>query len=120
TGGSTLSNSTTVTPGETYYADFNQPNCDVRIPVVVNYKIAPPEGSNEMDYCSLNALAKIGITDPRKLEDLDICGNNLQWYDSAENPINPASTVLNDGDVYYVTDKINGCESEPLEITTSE
>src|SRR5699024_2062249 len=104
-----------------YYADFGIAGCDVRIPVEINYKVPAPSAPGEMEFCSLSALAKIGITDPKKLEDLDICGNNLQWYDSSKNPINnPGSKKLSDGDIYYVTDEVNGCESAPLKIETTE
>lgn len=45
-------------------------------------------------------------------------GENIKWYTDAAGTI-PASgsTPLNDDDVYYVTQTVNGCESPPVAIT---
>src|SRR5699024_4205491 len=117
TGGTQLAGSTTATPGETYYADLGDPNCSVRIPVTVDYKIAAPVASDEYLFCSKATWAKLGINKEETLSDMDICGVDLQWYYSNMNAIS-ATTKLVDGTTYYVTDKINGCESAPLKIKT--
>lgn len=55
------------------------------------------------------------------LADLIVTGTNLQWYanSSDTNPI-PSSTALVNGTTYYVSQTVNGCESEKLAITVME
>lgn len=55
------------------------------------------------------------------LADLIVIGTNLQWYanSSDTNPI-PSSTALVNGTTYYVSQTVNGCESEKLAITVTE
>lgn len=55
------------------------------------------------------------------LDDLIVTGTNLQWYAniSDTNPI-PSSTALVNGTTYYVSQTVNGCESEKLAITVTE
>src|SRR5699024_10062345 len=114
-GGSLLPLTTVVEPGDTYYIDFDVAGCDVRIPVVIDYAVEAPKGAEEFFYCSEDAWSLIGVTDSETLADIRVDGDNLTWYDDTMSPIsNIGSVVLEDGDVYYVTDTVNGCESEPL------
>lgn len=55
------------------------------------------------------------------LDDLIVTGTNLQWYanSSDTNPI-PLSTALVNGTTYYVSQTVNGCESEKLAVTVTE
>tara|TARA_B110000003_G_scaffold172618_1_gene172213 strand:- start:55298 stop:56980 length:1683 start_codon:yes stop_codon:yes gene_type:complete len=54
------------------------------------------------------------------LDDLIVTGTNLQWYanSSDTNPV-PLSTALVNGTTYYVSQTVNGCESEKLAITVT-
>lgn len=55
------------------------------------------------------------------LADLIVTGTNLQWYanSSDTSPI-PSSTALVNGTTYFVSQTVNGCESEKLAITVTE
>lgn len=55
------------------------------------------------------------------LADLIVTGTNLQWYanSSDTNPI-PSSNALVNETTYYVSQTVNGCESEKLAITVME
>src|SRR5690606_11108740 len=109
----------------TYYAGFNDPTCPDLLPVIIESKVEPPTGSASGEYmfCTSNTwLTVVGKIEPEDtLLDIDVCGMNLKWYDQAMVQItNPGNTVLTDGAVFYVTQTIGGCESEPLEVMVSE
>ena len=54
------------------------------------------------------------------LADLDVTGVNLTWYeDAAGTIVIPDTTLLVDGETYYVSQTINGCESQLLAITVT-
>src|SRR5699024_9737852 len=69
-----------------------------------------PEGEEEQ-------YTQAGFT----LEDLEVKGSNLTWYDDSTlgNTL-PETTSTVDGDSYYVTQTLNGCESDYLEVTVEE
>lgn len=55
------------------------------------------------------------------LADLDVVGTGITWYsDVAGTTEIPSTTVLVDGATYYVSQTLNGCESEILAITVTE
>jgi hypothetical protein len=55
------------------------------------------------------------------LDDLIVTGTNLQWYaNSSDTTPIPSSTALVNGTTYYVSQTVNGCESEKLAITVTE
>ncbi len=57
--------------------------------------------------------------DGATLADVAVSGSNLQWYDAATNGnALPSSTVLVSGS-YYVTQTVNGCESERGQVTVT-
>jgi|LSQX01.2.fsa_nt_gb gliding motility-associated-like protein len=120
-GNNSISGNTIVEGNTTYYAGFNDPNCPDLLPVIIEYKVEPPSGQNEYFFCTGDTYAASGmISFPGDmLSDLTICGQNLKWYDSTMTSL-PSSTFLEDGEIYYVTQTINGCESEPLEVIVEE
>lgn len=64
-----------------------------------------------------NQFSEIGDT----LADLNVIGSNLTWYsDASLSTVIPDSTPTVDGATYYVTQTLNGCESDDLEVTTHE
>ncbi|SHJ28324.1 hypothetical protein SAMN04488096_1411, partial [Mesonia phycicola] len=75
-------------------------------------------------FCTAATWAAAGFTNPTDdLSSVLVCGENLQWYSDAAAtiPVNNISTVsLVNGDVYYVTQTIAGCESEPLAVSLTE
>src|SRR5690606_37484544 len=53
--------------------------------------------------------------------DLVVHGGNLTWYsDAAGTILIPDTTLLVDGDTYYVKQTLNGCDSDLLAITVSK
>lgn len=54
-------------------------------------------------------------TNHPKVSDLQITGQNIKWYDTAGN-ILPATTLLVNGQTYYASQTINGCESDKIAI----
>jgi hypothetical protein len=55
------------------------------------------------------------------LDDLIVTGINLQWYaNSSDTTPIPSSTALVNETTYYVSQTVNGCESEKLAITVTE
>ncbi|UKB81614.1 T9SS type B sorting domain-containing protein [Chryseobacterium sp. MEBOG07] len=50
-----------------------------------------------------------------KVSDIQITGQNIKWYDTAGN-ILPATTSLVNGQTYYASQTINGCESNKTAI----
>src|SRR5690554_5554120 len=121
TGGAVLPANTAIEVGDVYYADFDIAGCDVRIPVRIDYAVEAPVGKSEFFFCSEAAWLTIDVNLVQTLGDIPIAGTNLRYYDSDNNLILfPDNIVLEDGDVYYVTSEINGCQSEPLEIYITE
>lgn len=71
---------------------------------------AAPQGDTDQ-------FSEIGDT----LADLDVTGSNLTWYsDAALSTVIPDTTPTVDNTTYYVTQTLNGCESDALEITVHE
>ena len=54
-------------------------------------------------------------TNHPKVSDLQITGQNIKWYDAAGNML-PATTLLVNGQTYYASQTINGCESDKIAI----
>jgi hypothetical protein len=78
--------------------------------VVVTPTPSLPVGDSTQDFVAGETLA-----------DLDVTGQNLIWYsDAGGTNVIPDTTPLVDGTTYYVSQTINGCESELLAITVTE
>ncbi|ANF52332.1 hypothetical protein A0O34_18220 [Chryseobacterium glaciei] len=54
-------------------------------------------------------------TNQPKISDIQITGQNIKWYDGA-NTILPLTTPLVNGQTYYASQTINGCESNKIAI----
>lgn len=114
---------TVIEGGVTYYAGFGDPSCPDLLPVKVEYKVAPPSGPSDFNFCTSTTWATVGISgEPTDtLDEVIVCGTNIKWYDSAMTLINnPANTPLVDGAIYYATQTIAGCESKPLKVEAIE
>jgi len=116
---------TYVEGGSTYYVDLGISGCSQLFPVDITYRIPLPDGGTAQRFCSDQTWINAGITteDGDVISDLNICGENLSWYSDAAGttPIfNPNTQDLVDGQSYYVTQTINGCESDLLEVQVTE
>ncbi len=69
--------------------------------VIVSPIATPMSASTSLIFCAKN--------NP-KISDIQITGQNIKWYDAAGG-ILPITTPLVNGQTYYVTQTINGCES---------
>ncbi|MHA3789450.1 YDG domain-containing protein [Flavobacterium hauense] len=108
-GGSQLSNTTTLTSGS-YFVSQTLNDCEsARTEIVVTITIiepAPPAPiANDLEFCA-------GAT----VTDLDAEGTELKWYDisTGEITLSP-NTILETGN-YYVSQTVNGVESDKTEI----
>lgn len=70
---------------------------------------------NPCDIPAPIAVSPQQFTQGQTLADLVVEGENLTWYDEDGNVLE-ATTVLVDGATYFVTQTIDGCESEPTSI----
>lgn len=93
------------------------PNSDqcassVSIQVIVNPKPNVPQGQTPQSICSTAAVVFT-------LNNLVVTGENLQWYATATSNtvLNPSETGLTHNNIYYVSQTVNGCESDRLAIT---
>lgn len=62
-----------------------------------------------------NATQTFCATYQPKISDIQITGQNIKWYDAA-NTVLPAITPLVNGQTYYASQTINGCESGKIAI----
>ncbi|MFO0496162.1 MAG: gliding motility-associated C-terminal domain-containing protein, partial [Flavobacteriia bacterium] len=89
----------------TYYAEYNDGTCSslTRTEVVLNIIDSPnsPIGDTTQMFCkNINP----------ELVDIVFVGQSIQYYDSNNNLL-PSNTLLSDGETYYVTQTVGGCES---------
>ncbi|ACU08035.1 hypothetical protein FIC_01588 [Flavobacteriaceae bacterium 3519-10] len=101
--GNALNTNTLLTDGTKYFATQTLSGCEsakFEITVTLNDP-APPTGNIQQDFCSAQ--------NP-DLSNLVVSGTDVKWYDSLGNSI-PISTPLIDGETYYATQTVSGCES---------
>ncbi|MBT2619164.1 T9SS type B sorting domain-containing protein [Chryseobacterium sp. ISL-6] len=109
--GNILTPVTALVNGQTYYASQTINGCEsnkTAIQVTVN-TTPKPIANTAQDFC-----ASINPT----LANLVVTGTSLVFYDGAGN-ILPLSTTLIHGQTYFVTQTINGCESEKQAIAVT-
>jgi gliding motility-associated-like protein len=104
-GGSLLPGGTSLTDATHYYATQTVGGCESasRLDVLVNLNNPPaPVGSNPQPFCpSLNAT----------VSDLSPSGAGISWYDaSSGGTLLPGNTLLVDGNHYYASETLAGCE----------
>jgi len=106
---SVLPNTTLLENNKTYYASQTVGCESDRTPVLVQvYNTALPMGSTTKQFC---------IDENATLASIGISGTNIKWYDASTNRnILPQTTLLQTG-LYYATQTLNNCESEPLAVT---
>ncbi len=108
-GGSPLLPTDLLRDRKNYYATQTVNSCESysRLPVTVivnNDNTLPPKGDARQYSCKAGSIA-----------DLKAAGSNIKWYDSpAKGAILPVSTPLVDGNHYYASQTVYGCESTSL------
>ncbi|WP_286969139.1 T9SS type B sorting domain-containing protein [Flavobacterium sp. UBA4854] len=104
-----LSNTTLLENNKTYYASQTVGCESNRTPVIVKvYDTALPTGKSSQQFC---------IDQIATLENLNIKGTDLKWYDSATNGSLLSETNLLETRTYYATQTINNCESERFAVS---
>lgn len=103
-----LPNTTVLEDNRTYYASQTIGCESDRVPILVHVYDTPlPTGNNNQQFC-IDQLAT--------LENLNITGTALKWYDSASNGNLLSETDLLESKTYYVTQTLNNCDSERFAI----
>ncbi len=74
--------------------------------VIVNSPALPTTTITNQVFCA---------TDQPTIANLQITGQNIKWYDTANN-ILPTTTPLVNGQTYFASQTINGCESTKISI----
>lgn len=108
-----IEDTTVATDGAVYYVTQSVENCVSDALAITVTVIDPCADITAPTGNSLQTLAE-GQT----LADLDVAGTNLTWYADMELTTElPDTTEAIDDTTYYVTQTIDGCQSEALVIT---
>jgi gliding motility-associated-like protein len=104
TGGTSLSNTTPLVNGNTYYANQTVNGClsPNRFPVLVIINIpSTPTGTSTQTFCNSGTISNLLVT-----------GSNIRWYAIATGgtPLSNTTALVN-GTTYYASQTISGCES---------
>ncbi|MDO9274988.1 MAG: choice-of-anchor L domain-containing protein, partial [Lutibacter sp.] len=107
TGGSVLATTVTLINGEDYYATQTIGNCEsisrFKVDVTISNPNAPT-GDASQSFCSI---------DLPTIANLVALGDNIQWYSDSTNRTPLETTdLLVDGETYYASQTIDGCESD--------
>jgi gliding motility-associated-like protein len=103
--GNLLANTTPLQNGITYYASQTINGCESeRTPVLINIQnTATPIAISPQTFCA---------SQNPTINTIVITGTSIKWYDSLTNRnLIPITTSLLDGQTYYATQTLNGCES---------
>lgn len=103
TAGVLLNPDTLLVSSFTYYATQTINGCEsAKTPVLIDISSPySPLGDLNQEFCAAQNPT---------VSDIVVVGQNVKWYDSADQLLLP-STPLVDGQTYYGTQTINGCES---------
>ncbi|WP_026978194.1 T9SS type B sorting domain-containing protein [Flavobacterium tegetincola] len=103
--GNTLTNTTPLQNGITYYVSQTVDGCEsLRIPVTATiYETPAPTGDAIQTFCESQVLT---------LADFVVSGTDLLFYDASSiGNVLPLTTPLTNGLTYYTSQIVNGCES---------
>ncbi|MFD1602722.1 T9SS type B sorting domain-containing protein [Flavobacterium artemisiae] len=105
---SSLSNTTVLENNKTYYASQTIGCESDRTPILVHVYDTPlPAGNNNQQFC---------IDEIATIENLNITGVNVKWYDAPVNGNTLPETTLLESKIYYATQTLNNCESQRLPV----
>jgi len=117
-GGDILPATTVMTDGTVYNVSQVVDGCEsvpLQITVTINAIPAAPGGNEEQDFTTGETIADLQIS--------VLIGATIKWYmldDEGDMVEVPMNTPLMDGEMYHVTQTINGCESEMLMVVVNE
>jgi len=105
TGGTQLANTTALVSGTTYFATQTINGCEsqnrLAVTVTVNTTNSPT-GATTQTFCNSATISNLSAN-----------GTSLKWYPTLIGGTQLANTTaLANGSIYYVTQTINGCESQ--------
>ncbi|MBE8727017.1 T9SS type B sorting domain-containing protein [Flavobacterium hungaricum] len=104
-----LPNTTILENNRTYYASQTIGCESDRTPILVRvYDTAMPAGKSSQQFC---------IDEIATIEDLNISGTALKWYDTPAKGNILAETTLLESKIYYATQTLNNCESQRFAVT---
>ncbi|MDR2083734.1 MAG: tandem-95 repeat protein [Bacteroidales bacterium] len=101
--------------GETYYVAQTNGDCESdRVAVTVTiYLLDPPYTFSPQSFCEGALVANL-YAELTNEDDIE-AGNTINWYDAAGNLLSP-STLLDEGETYYVSQSNDYCETEKIEV----
>jgi hypothetical protein len=113
-GGATLSTTTPLATGN-YFATQTAGSCasaSITVAVTVNPVTATPTGSATQQFTQWQTVASLTISN----------ATNVLWYIMVDGKpvVIPTTTVLADGETYYATQTLNGCESDYFAVTAKK
>ncbi|MCE3074599.1 T9SS type B sorting domain-containing protein [Chryseobacterium gwangjuense] len=112
--GNIVSNYANIVAGAQYYVTQYNGVCEsVKVPFkVFSIQGLIPTINTQQTFCKTN--------NP-KISDIQITGQNIKWYDAAGNILTSTTALIN-GQTYYATQTINGCESDKtsIQVTVNE
>lgn len=102
-------NTTLLEDNKTYYASQTIGCESERTPFFIHvYNTVLPTGSTNQQFC---------IDEIATIENLNVTGTDLKWYDAATNGNILPETTLLENKIYYVSQTLNSCESQRLAVT---
>ncbi len=88
------------------YNDGNGNTATQNQNIIVVSPAVPTTTNTQQTFCATN--------NP-KISDIQITGQNIKWYDATGNVLSAATALIN-GQIYYASQTINGCESNKTAI----
>ncbi len=112
-GGATLANSAVLVSGN-YFVSQTVAGCEsngLSVAVTVNATPAAPTGNSTQEFTTGETVAT-----------LEVSGSAIAWYVMVDGDLVSieGSTLLADGETYYASQTVNGCESDYFEVTANE
>ncbi len=101
--GNVLNTDTVLENDTKYYVTQTSGTCEsTKAEVLVKLNDPnPPTGNANQDFCPAQNPT---------LQNIQVSGTNIKWYDENENLLNPTASLIN-GKTYFATQTINNCES---------
>ncbi|WP_348824544.1 T9SS type B sorting domain-containing protein [Flavobacterium aestuarii] len=109
TAGTLLTNTALLENNKTYFASQTIGCESDRTSVLIQVNDSPkPEGNSNQQFC---------IDENAAIANINITGTAIKWYNSASNGTILPETALLQNDIYYATQTLNNCESDPFTVT---